>query len=306
MTHRRRARLLILFIALPVWLPACGNRDSGTGVTPPGAPRPLIVVTTFTVLGDLIRQVGGDAVRVKALVPPGEDVHTYQPTPEDIKVVTKAKIVFYNGVHLEDWLTGTIRAVGRSDLITVVLSQGLTLLADSDGDPNPHLWLDVSNAKTYIEKIRDSLSQADPANAGAYAERARVYLTRLDELDAWIRAQVETIPKERRKLVTFHDAFPYFARGYGFSLQGFLVASPGKEPSARDLAALVARIRGERVPAVFAEKQFNPKAMEVLAKEAGVKVVTDLYNDSLSSGPEADTYLAMMKHDVAKIVGALK
>ena len=280
--------------------------DSRSPQHPPAAPRTLTVVTTLTVLADLIRQVGGDKVEVKALVPPGGEVHTYQPAPSDIKTVAQARIVFYNGAHLEEWIDGTIRNAGKPDLLIVVLSQGLPTIAEPGGEPNPHLWLDVANAKTYVEKIRDTLSQVDPAQAGDYADRAKAYLTQLDELDAWIQAEVAKIPASRRKLVTFHDAFPYFARRYGFTLQGVIVASPGKEPSARQLTALVRRIKEAEVPAVFAESQFNPKVMEVLAREARVQVVTNLYNDSLSSGPEANTYLAMMKHNVTQIVKALK
>jgi ABC-type Zn uptake system ZnuABC Zn-binding protein ZnuA len=259
----------------------------------------------MTVLADLIRQVGGDKVEVKSLVPPGGEVHTYQPTPGDIKEVAHARIVFYNGVHLEEWIDGTIRNAGKPDLPIVVLSQGLPTISE-DGEPNPHLWLDVANAKTYVEKIRDNLSKVDAANSGQYADRSKAFLAQLDELDAWIQAEVAKIPPRRRKLVTFHDAFPYFAKRYGFTLQGVVVASPGKEPSARQLTALARRIKQAEVPAVFAESQFNPKVMKVLAKEAGVKVVTNLYNDTLSEGPEANTYVAMMKHDVSEIVNALK
>jgi ABC-type Zn uptake system ZnuABC Zn-binding protein ZnuA len=282
---------------------ACESRPAQTQ---PAAPEKLTVVTTLTVLADMIRQVGGDKVQVKALVPPGGEVHTYQPTPDDIKNVARATIVFYNGAHLEEWLDETIRNAGKSNLPIAVLSEDLPLIQESTNEPNPHLWLDVTNAKAYVEKIRDALSKVDPANASYYADQAKNYLAQLDALDTWIQAEVDTIPKARRKLVTFHDAFPYFARRYGFSLHGVLVASPGKEPSARDLTALARRIKREEVPAVFAEAQFNPKAMEVLAKDTGVRVITNLYNDTLSTGPEANTYIAMMKHDVTEIVNALK
>jgi ABC-type Zn uptake system ZnuABC Zn-binding protein ZnuA len=264
------------------------------------------VVTTLTVLADLIQQVGGDKVQVKALVPPGGEVHTYQPTPDDIKSVAQAKIVFYNGAHLEEWLEETIRSAGKPNLPIVVLSDGLFLIKESGDEPNPHLWLDVRNTMAYVEKIRDGLSKVDSAHSAHYADRAKSYLTQLDELDQWIQTEASKIPKARRKLVTFHDAFPYFAKRYGFSLHGVLVASPGKEPSARDLAALARRIKREQIPAVFAEAQFNPKAMEVLASDTGVRVITNLYNDTLSTGPEANTYIAMMKHDVTQIVKALK
>jgi manganese/iron transport system substrate-binding protein len=299
----QRAPIVPLLLTLVVCLAACESRPQQTQ---PAGPQKLTVVTTLTVLDDLIQQVGGDKVQVKALVPPGGEVHTYQPTPDDIKAVARARIVFYNGAHLEEWIDETIRSAGRQDLQIVVLSQGLPTIAETGDEPNPHLWLDVSNAKAYVEKIRDSLSQVDGTNAGYYADRAKSFLAQLDELDKWIQVEVETIPRARRKLVTFHDAFPYFAKRYGFSLKGFLVASPGKEPSARDLTALARRIKREQVPAVFAEAQFNPKAIEVLAGDTGVKVITNLYNDTLSTGPEANSYIAMMKHDVTQIVNALK
>ena len=289
-------------LALLCLLAACESRAPQT---PPAGPQKLIVVTTLTVLADLIEQVGGDKVRVKALVPPGGEVHTYQPTPDDIKSVARAKIVFYNGAHLEDWIDETIRSAGKLNLPIVVLSEGLSLLREGNA-PNPHLWLDVRNAKAYVEKIRDALGKVDPANAGYYADRAGSYLAQVDDLDKWIQAEVDKIPPARRKLVTFHDAFPYFAKRYGFSLHGVLVASPGKEPSARELTALARRIKREQVPAVFAEAQFNPKAMEVLASDTGVRVITNLYNDTLSTSPEANSYVAMMKHDVTQIVSALR
>jgi len=289
-------------LPLAIILAACESRPARQSATP----HKLTVVTTLSVLADLIEQVGGDKVQVKALVPPGGEVHTYQPTPNDIKAVAQAGIVFYNGAHLEEWIDGTIRSAGKQDLPIVVLSQGLPTIVEADNRPNPHLWLDVAKAKAYVEKIRDALANVDGANAAYYSDRARAYLAQLDELDAWIQTEVDKIPRARRKLVTFHDAFPYFARRYGFSVHGFIVASPGKEPSARELTVLARRIKREEVPAVFAESQFNPKAMEVLARDTGVRVVTNLYTDSLGSGPEANTYIALMKHDVSQIVKALR
>ncbi len=289
-----------------LWLIALAACESRPPQGQPAVPQKLTVVTTLTVLADLIQQVGGDKIQVKALVPPGGEVHTYQPTPDDIKAVARARIVFYNGAHLEEWIDETIRSAGKQDLLIVVLSQGLPVISEDGGEPNPHLWLDVANAKVYVEKIRDTLGKEDTANAAYYADRARTSLAQLDLLDAWIRAEVDRIPQKRRKLVTFHDAFPYFARRYGFTHHGVLVASPGKEPSARELTQLARRIKRAEVPAVFAEAQFNPKAMEVLARDTGVKVITNLYNDSLSSGPEAENYVALMKHNVSQIVKALK
>jgi ABC-type Zn uptake system ZnuABC Zn-binding protein ZnuA len=301
--NARKTPLIAMFVVPLFLLTACESRPSPT---PSAGPQKIVVVTTTTVLGDLIQQVGGDKVEVKSLVPPGGEVHTYQPTPEDIKSVAQARIVFYNGVHLEEWLDGTIRSAGKPDLPIVVLSEGLPVIQEAGEEPNPHLWLDVANAKTYVEKIRDGLSKVDSGNAGDYGDRAKSYLGQLDELDKWIQGEVETIPKAHRKLVTFHDAFPYFAKRYGFALVGVVVSSPGKEPSAREGAVLVRRIKRERVPAIFAEAQFSPKLMDVLAKDAGVRVITALYDDTLSTGPEANTYIAMMKYDVTQVVNALK
>jgi ABC-type Zn uptake system ZnuABC Zn-binding protein ZnuA len=299
----RKTRSVVLFL-IPLFL--FGACESRPAPTQSAAPQKIVVVTTMTVLGDLIQQVGGDKVEAKSLVPPGGDVHTYQPTPEDITRVAQARIVFYNGIHLEEWLDGTIRSAGKPDLPIVVLAAGLPVIQEASEEPNPHLWLDVANAKIYVEKIRDGLSNVDTGNATYYRDRAQSYLGQLDELDKWIQAEVERIPKARRKLVTFHDAFPYFAKRYGLALIGFVVESPGKEPSARETTALVRRIKRERVPAIFAEAQFSPKLMDVLAKDAGVKVITSLYDDSLSSGPEANTYIAMMKYDTTQVVSALK
>ncbi len=301
--NARKTPLIALFAVPLLLLVACESRSAPTQSA---GPQKIVVVTTMTVLGDLIQQVGGDKVEVKSLVPPGGEVHTYQPTPEDIKSVAQARIVFYNGVHLEEWLDGTIRSAGKPDLPIVVLSDGLPIIQEAGEEPNPHLWLNAANAKAYVEKIRDGLSKVDSGNAGYYGDRAKNYLVQLDELDKWVQGEVETIPKARRKLVTFHDAFPYFARRYGFALVGVVVASPGKEPSARDLTLLVRRIKRERVPAVFAEAQFNPQAMEALAKDAGVRVITALYDDSLSTGSEVNSYIALMKHNVTQIVNALK
>lgn len=303
MTRSWRATILPLALS---WLMLPVPCEAGPPSAGPAGSGRLTAVTTITVLADLIREVGGDKVQVTALVPPGGEVHTYQPTPADIRAVAQARIVFYNGAHLEEWIDETIRSAGKPDLPILVLSQGLPTIPEPGGEPNPHLWLDVANAKVYVERIRDHLSKLDPTNARRFTERARGYLAQLDELDAWIRTEVEKVPDSRRKLITFHEAFPYFARRYGFALRGVVVASPGKEPSARDLTALVQRIKREKVPAVFGEAQFNPKLIEVLARDAGVRVITNLYSDSLSEGPEASSYIALMRHNVAQIVTALR
>jgi ABC-type Zn uptake system ZnuABC Zn-binding protein ZnuA len=273
------------------------------------APIRLPVVTSTTVLADLVANVGGDRTQVSPLAPAGTDAHTFQPTPASMTALAKARLVIFNGAGLEEWWSKTVKSAGLRDIPVIELSRGLTTLTlpgVSAGEPDPHVWLDPILAQTYVERIRDALTRVDPAGGNEYTARAKAYEAKLAELDAWIRAEVEKVPPARRKIVTFHDAFQYFARRYGFSVKGFVVASPGKEPSAKVLSELARRIKQEGIPAVFAEADFNPKLLQVLARDAGVKIVTDLYDGSLTSGPPADTYLALMRHNVTMMVSALR
>lgn len=279
------------------------------------ASEPLPVVTSNTVIGDLVRQVGGDRVDVRALAPAGTDPHTFQPTPASMKALARARVAFFNGSGLESWWDALVRGAGRKDLSVVELSKGLATIAapgqaraahGHDDARDPHVWLDPQLTKVYVERIRDALARADAANGARYADGAAAYRRALDSLDTWIRAQVATIPPPRRKMVTFHDAFQYFAARYGLTVTGFLTASPGKEPSAKAMAELTRRIKDERVPAVFAEADFDPKMLTALAKDAGVTVVTTLYDGSLSDGPPAGSYLELMRHNVREIVRALR
>lgn len=305
-----------LLPAMAVPLPLAVSLAAFLGLAPDFAlaANPLSVVTSNTVLADLVANVGGDKVQVRSLAPAGTDPHTFQPTPDSIKTLSQARVAFFNGSGLEEWWGKTIRSVKKPDVPVIELSKGLATirmpghnggLSRAEGQ-DPHVWLDPNLVKAYVDKIRDALSQADGANAGFYAGRAKAYQVKLDELDAWIRTEVEKIPTARRKIVTFHNAFQYFANRYGLAVKGFVVVSPGKEPSAKALAELTRRIKEEQIPAVFAEADFSPKMLEVLAKDAGVKVVTNLYDDSLSSEPPADTYINMLRHDVTQMVNALR
>ncbi len=305
-----------LLAALAVPLPLAVSLAAFLGSAPDFAlaANPLSAVTSNTVLADLVANVGGDKVRVRSLAPAGTDPHTFQPTPDSIKTLSQARVAFFNGSGLEEWWDKTIRSVKKPDVPVIELSKGLATIrmpghngghSHAEGQ-DPHVWLDPNLVKAYVDKIREALSRIDGANAGFYADRAKAYQVKLDELDAWIRTEVEKIPTARRKIVTFHDAFHYFANRYGLAVKGFVVVSPGKEPSAKALAELTRRIKEEQIPAVFAEADFSPKMLEVLAKDAGVKVVTNLYDDSLSSGPPADTYINMLRHNVTQMVNALK
>ena len=270
------------------------------------------VVTSTTVFADLVQQVGGDRLSgVQSVVPAGVDVEDYEPKPSDLQAVAQANLLVMNGLALDRWVPKLVQSANPA-VTTLVLSNGLPVLgvgASEDEDiaqnGNPHFWLDPQYAKVYVQRIHDQLVSIDPDGAGIYDANTASYLTQLDELDEWIQQQVATLPADQRKLVTFHEAYPYFAARYGFQLIGVITPSPGQEPSAGELAQLVQTVKAAQVKAVFSEAQFSPKLTQTLAQEAGVQqVVADLYNDSLGD-PPADTYIGMMRYNVERIVQAL-
>jgi ABC-type Zn uptake system ZnuABC Zn-binding protein ZnuA len=266
---------------------------------------PLRVVVSTTVLADLARHVAGDRASVTSLAPEGIEVHDYQPKPEDARTVAEADVLVLNGAGLDRWAEKLSESGGRPGARRVTLADGMALIQEPGAGPNPHLWLDAQGARAYTEKLRDAFAAADPDGADTYRANQAAYAQELGELDSWIKQQVGALPPERRKLVTSHDAFPYFARAYGFEIIGFIAPDADHEPSAGELAALVQKVKAANVPAVFGEAGFSPKLAQALGQEAGVRVVTDLYTDSLGS-PPADSYVGMMRHDTMRIVEALK
>ncbi len=277
----------------------------------PPAAGPRVVAST-TVFADMVKQVGGDRVAaVRSMVPAGVDVEDYEPTPDDLRALSQADMLVMNGLALDRWVPKLVQAANPG-ITTLVLSDGLPVLGVGTSDDediaqngNPHFWLDPQYAKVYVRKIHDELVALDPDGSATYDANTTAYLAQLDELDAWIQQQVATIPAENRKLVTFHEAYPYFAARYGFQLIGVITPSPGQDPSAGELAQLVDRVKAAHVKAVFSEAQFSPKLTQTLADEAGVQqVIADLYNDSLGD-PPADSYVGMMRYDVGRMVQAL-
>src|SRR3989441_2841692 len=240
----------------------------------PAAGSGITVVATTTIIADLAKQVGGPDANVEALAPAGAAVEDYQPAPEDAKKVASAKVILINGLALDRW-SEKLRGNARPDAKVVILSDGLPRLGigestdeDINKNGNPHYWFDVKYAKTYVDKIRDALSAIDTAHRDGYVSRAASYLATLDALDGELRAQVQQIPPERRKLVTSHDAFPYFAQAYGFKIVGFAEPEAGKEPSAAELAALVEKGKAEKGPAIFSEGQGSAAIRQSLAEDA--------------------------------------
>jgi zinc/manganese transport system substrate-binding protein/manganese/iron transport system substrate-binding protein len=264
------------------------------------------VVTTTTVFADIVRSVGGARTDVHSIIPPGVGPEDYEPKPDDAKVLGDAQLIVSNGVGLDDFLNRLLDSGSGGKTPRLVLGEGIEPIV-VDGEPNPHFWLDPSLVRTgYLPKIVTALSALAPADAATFQANATAYGTTLDALDTELKAKVATIPAANRKLVTFHDAFPYFARHFGFELVGVVVANVGQEPNAAELAALVEKVKSAGVKAVFSEAQFNPKLAQTLADEAGVtRVVTTLYNDALGPAP-ADTYPGMMRWNIDQIVEALR
>ena len=292
---------------------ACGgNGDSKDRAASEGTQK-LRVITSISVLRDMAQQVGGERVQVVSLIPPGADVHTFQLVPKDLAQVIDTDVIIFNGRGLEvpveeavgNTVTPGVPLVELSEKLEseVLGTKGEESYEDLYDQGNPHLWLNVRFAMTYVEAIRDVFIEVDPAGASVYAANATRYLSELGELDREIEAQVGSIPEERRKLVTFHDAFPYFARRYGLELVGVVIKSPGREPSAKEMENLLDEIRGTGIPTVYVEPQFNPRILELLASDAGVQVMK-LYSDALDE--VANSYVEMMKYNVEQLVGGLR
>ncbi|MEA2623009.1 MAG: manganese/iron transport system substrate-binding protein [Chloroflexota bacterium] len=301
-TPRLRAVFNILAAASVAALAACAP---STASPPPGTG--FDVVTTTTVFADLVRNVGGEHVRAVSLVPAGGDVHTYAPRPEDIRTVSGAKLFVMNGLGLDDWLAETITSANNTaPLVKLAVDlPGVQLLpGEEPGTQNPHLWMDVKYAQLYVDRIAEALEQVDPQHAADYAANQAAYRAQLDTLDAWVREQVATIPQQDRKLVTFHDAFPYFAREYGIEVVGVAVEAPGQDPSAAQIGQLVQAIKASGAKAIFSEDQFPTKLVDQLAAEAGVAVVANLYDDSVGD-PPVTSYDAVIRWDVQALVDAL-
>lgn len=266
------------------------------------------VVASFSILGDFVRQIGGDKVEVATLVGPNGDAHVYQPTPADAKAIGDAKLIVVNGLHLEGWIDRLVQS-SRPKAPILVATKGIKpRQGEEDGQVavDPHAWQSVANARIYVANIRDGLIAIDPADSDYFGARAQNYLAQLDETDKKVRATVAEIPKDARKIITTHDAFGYFGAAYGFRFIAPQGISTESEPSAKDVAALILQIRREKAPAVFLENISDPRLMERIAKESGAKIGGDLFSDALSppDGPAA-TYIDMMAHNVLELRKAL-
>lgn len=286
-------------------LTACSTAAS------PSTDGGLAIVATTSLIGDAARQVGGSRVDVRVLLPLGADPHAYEPRPQDMAALTDADLVLVNGFGLEE----TLEPLLENAKNIVVVSEGIEALpfegeheSEEEHGLDPHVWQDPNNVLVWARNIADAFAQADPAHADEYAANAEKYIAELTALDAWIKEQVAQIPQANRKLVTEHATFGYFAARYGFEQVGAIIpsVSTGASPSAQELAALEDAIRASGAKAVFVGSTVGPDLSRRVAEDTGVRLVF-LFTDSLSPvGGGAETYLAMMRHNVSAMVEALK
>lgn len=268
-----------------------------------------VAVASFSILGDMLRQLAGDAMEVRALAGPEADAHHFQPRPSEAEALRGAALVVRNGLGFEPWLDRLLRSTGYRGVV-VTASESITprpLAPEGQGRaPDPHAWQDIRLAARYAEAILAGLLAADPPRAEAYRAAGADYAARLAALDAWVRQRIASVPAPRRVIVTSHEAFGYFAAAYGVRMLAPQGIGSSAQPSAAQLAALVRQLRAEAITAVFLEGPGSQAMMQVLAREAGVRVGGRLYADTLSppEGP-APTYEAMMRHNVELMVPAM-
>jgi zinc/manganese transport system substrate-binding protein len=301
------------------------------GMPARAADAPLEVVASFSILGDMVRQIGGSDVQVHTLVGPDGDAHEYEPTPADARQLSAAKIVVVNGLGFETWMAKLVKASGFKGT-TVVASQGVTPrdFADDeaaghgsghdhadkkDAKPDaahdirvdPHAWQSLANGALYANNIGAALTAADPEHADVYRQRTEAYVAKLNALDARVKQAFAALPAERRRVVTSHDAFGYFGDAYGMTFISAMGISTDAEPSAADVAKIIGQIRQEKVPAVFFENVSSPRLAQQIARETGAKVGGTLYSDALAKpGLPAATYLGMFEWNLSQFMAALK
>ena len=332
MSHTKREDKKLFSRSIPVILAAlfvsalaaCGGQggDQGDGEQEDSGGGPVKVVATYSILGDLVENVGGEEIELTTLVGADSDAHTFEPAPADNAKLAEAAVVFENGLEFETWLDELYESSG-SEAERVAVTRDIDPLAapeekhgeeeghegeEEHGEADPHAWHDVSRAMVMVEAVRDALVEADPENAEAYRDNAKEYLSELEELDAEVTERAESVPEENRVLFTSHDTFGYFAERYGFEVDTALasVSTEASDPSAGETAALIREIEAAGVPAIFAENVSNSDLMSRVASEASVDLAPTLYTDALGKpDSEGGTYVKMMRYNASTVADAL-
>ncbi len=283
------------------------------------AAEKLLVIASFSILGDLTRQIGGEQLRVHTLVEAGNDAHVYQPTPADARTLSQARLVIVNGLGFEGWIDRLIKSAAYRGKV-IVASQGITPLhsTPSSGTSSshtdhaqtdnldPHAWQDLSNARRYVDNITSALCDIDPAKNAFFQANATRLREEINTLDRQIRATFGNIPAERRKVVSSHNAFNYFGRAYGIRFIAPVGMNTDSEPSAANVGAIIRQIRQEKIKALFVENITDPRLLERISRESGARLGGTLYSDSLAKpGLPADSYLGMVSHNAKTLASAL-
>ncbi len=306
-----RLRITILTLLAATLLAACSS--SAEGSSPPQASTSggLHVLASTTFLADIAQNIAGNHVKVDSLIPPTVDPHEYQLKPQDIIKLNESQVLIVNGLGYETWLKSSLDSL-QGQRIIVTATTGLTPNPDPTGEHaagDPHMWMNPLDTVHYVENIRDGLIQADPTGKDVYTANADAYISKLKELDQWVKGEVAQVPPEKRLLVTNHDALGYFAQAYDFKIVGAVIPSVTAEasPSAQQMASLIDTIKSSGAPAIFLDIGENQNLANQIASESGAKVVTGLYVETVSAtdGP-APTYIDMIKYDTTTIVNVLK
>jgi len=271
------------------------------------------VITTTSIFADLAKMALGDAAHIESIIPAGADVHTFEPSPSDVEKIQSADLIIANGLGLDSWIQSLIDAAGKGEADTLLLGEGLDQEsgwvylsnAETPGTFDPHIWLDPKGAVLYVQRIADHVSRNAPDLAQRIAATSADGITKISAIDADLAVAFAAIDPDQRMIVTMHDAFGYFARAYEIEIVGVAVASPGQDPSAQEIRALIDAIRAAGVTALFSEVQLPSKVLDQIAAETGATVLQDLYSDALGASP-ADSYLGVMRTNADAILGALR
>lgn len=303
-----RRPLAVLLMLLTV--AACGGSPNSSATAPINAYQ---VITTTSIFADLAKMALGDAAHIESIIPAGADVHTFEPSPSDVEKIQSADLIIANGLGLDSWIQSLIDAAGKGEADTLLLGEGLDQEsgwvylsnAETPGTFDPHIWLDPKGAALYVQRIADHVSRNAPDLAQRIAATSVDGITKINAIDADLAVDFAAIDPDQRKIVTMHDAFGYFARAYEIEIVGVAVASPGQDPSAHEIRALIDAIRAAGVTALFSEVQLPSKVLDQIAAETGATVLQDLYSDALGASP-ADSYLGVMRTNADAILGALR
>ncbi len=298
----------LMLQALLAFTLMCGFASHAAAQVPEGLANQahvLKVVTSFSILADMTREVAGDMAEVTSLVRPDSDAHVFEPTPSDARRLAAADLVIINGLHFEGWINRLIVVSGYRGPV-IVASQGVAARM-INGATDPHAWQDVSNARLYVNNIEQALSAAAPAQRAELKARATAYRLRLDAIDHKIRTQMKALTHDQRRVITSHDAFGYFGQAYGVAFLAPQGWTTGSEASAADVARIIDQIRAQKARALFVENITDPRLIQRIAQEARVRVGGTLYSDALSKpGTVADTYIKMLNHNLSTLTAAMR